>query len=212
MEDFKDLTPPIALSLDILDPNEGQMKEQGLPENPRTIRDERFEQLKYNIQTYPEFLRRNSLIVYPYTEGRYLIIGGNQRYSALQDLGYKNVPCHILPFETPIETLKAYTVLDNSAFGQWDWQKLQGEGWDTDQLQEWGVECDFLSDDFFVEDEPDNGEILDDYIEPEKDYLECPHCHHVDSKVHFKKVANKSGANQDISSKELENENLSLGD
>lgn len=212
MEEFKDLQPPVALSLDCLDTNTGQLAERGLPENPRTIRDERFEQLKINIKTYPEFLRRNSLIVYPYTDTRYLIIGGNQRFAALQELGYKAAPCHILPNETPIDTLKAYIVLDNSAFGQWDWQKLQGEGWDSDQLMEWGVECDFLSDDFFVEDEPDNGETLDDYKEPEKDYLECPHCHHIDSKTHFKKVANSSGANQELVSNTELDEDIPFSD
>lgn len=215
MEDFANLTPPVALSLDVIDPNEGQMADRGLPENPRTIRDERFEQLKANITKYPQFLRQNSLIVYPYTEGRYLIIGGNQRYAALKELGYGKVPCHVLPSETPVDNLKAFVVLDNSPFGQWDWMKLQSEDWDADQLQDWGVECDFLADNFFVEDEPDSGGTLDDYKEPEKDYLECPHCHHVDSKTHFKKVASSSGANEPAaseSSEESGNENISFGD
>lgn len=215
IESFENLDPPVALNLNLLEPNIGQLKEQGLPENPRTIRDERFDRLKENIRKYPEFLRRNSLIVYPYGDDKYVIIGGNQRYDALKELGYKKAPCQILPKETPIEKLKAYIVLDNSDFGQWDWVKLQSEDWDTDQLQGWGVECDFLSDDFFVEDEPDSGETLDDYKEPEKDYLECPHCHHVDSKVHFKKVANRSGANETAVSESLEelhDENLPIGD
>jgi hypothetical protein len=28
----------------------------------------------------------------------------------------------------------------------------------------------------------------DNYDEPKKEMLQCPHCHHIDSKTHFKKV------------------------
>jgi hypothetical protein len=28
----------------------------------------------------------------------------------------------------------------------------------------------------------------DNYDEPKKEMLQCPHCHHIDSKNHFKKV------------------------
>lgn len=205
MDDFKDLKAPVALAIDKVEPNTGQLKEQGLPENPRTIRDERFEQLKENIKKYPQFLEKRSLIVYPFSDDKYIIIAGNQRYDALSDLKYKHIPCHILDKNTPIDTLKAYAILDNVNSGQWDWQKLQGEEWDTDQLNDWGVECDFLSDDFFVEEDADNGETLDDYKEPEKDYLECPFCHKADSKSRFKKVTapktipNPTSSDEDIS-------------
>lgn len=208
MNNFKDLQAPMAVQLNKLEPNTGQLSEQGLPENPRTIRDERFEQLKANIAKYPQFLEKRSLIVFPFEDGKYIIIAGNQRYDALSDLGYKNAPCHILDKDTPIETLKAYAILDNVNSGQWDWQKLQGEGWDADQLNDWGVECDFLSDNFFVDEDPNSGETLDDYKEPEKDYLECPFCHKADTKAHFKKVA----APTTVANTNSDDEDISLGD
>lgn len=99
---FNDLQPPVAISLDRLDPNEGQLQERGLPGNPRDIKDEKYELLKENIKKYPEFLRQNSLIVYPYAKGRFLIIGGNMRYHALKELGFDNVPCSVLPAENRI--------------------------------------------------------------------------------------------------------------
>lgn len=211
MDEIKELKAPKWLNLELIEENEGQF--EGLPANPRDIRDEKFELLKQNIENYPEFLQYNALKVLPLENGKYLTIGGNMRLRALKELGKETAPCVIIPADTPIDTLKAYVVLDNSPFGQWDWQMLQGEDWNAEQLQSWGVECDFLSDDFFVDDEPETGS-LDDYKEPEKDYLECPHCHHVDSKVHFKKVASNSGANEK-DDKELEealNEDISLGD
>lgn len=36
--------------------------------------------------------------------------------------------------------------------------------------------------------EDEQGEGLDSYQEPEHEMLECPQCHHVDRKIHFKKV------------------------
>lgn len=140
MEIFDNLTAPVALSLDVLDPNTGQMQDQGLPENPKVIRDEKFEFLKQSITEHPKFLRQNSLIVYPYLDNRYIIIGGNQRYAALTELGYTHVPCHILPKETPISELKAIVIIDNTTYGQWDWQKLQQEDWNVEELNSWGVD------------------------------------------------------------------------
>lgn len=73
---FNDLRPPVAISLDRLDPNDGQLQERGLPGNPRDIKDEKYELLKENIKKYPEFLRQNSLIVYPYANDRLHLLAG----------------------------------------------------------------------------------------------------------------------------------------
>lgn len=73
---FNDLQPPVAISLDRLDPNEGQLQERGLPGNPRDIKDEKYELLKENIKKYPEFLRQNSLIVYPYANDLLHLLAG----------------------------------------------------------------------------------------------------------------------------------------
>ena len=182
---FNDLQPPVAISLDKLDPNEGQLQELGLPGNPRDIKDEKYELLKENIKKYPEFLRQNSLIVYPYDNDRFIIIGGNMRYHALKELGFDKVPCSVLPADTPIERLKAFIVLDNSSFGRWDWDKIANE-WDADELTGWGVdlpimETDVNIDDFF--EECDNSEdkpkpehitivLPDDLKEQKQDIIE----------------------------------------
>lgn len=55
------------------------------------------------------------------------------------DLGYKDAPCVIIPKETSIEKLKAYTILDNSGFGRWEWSMLANE-WDADALAAWGLD------------------------------------------------------------------------
>ena len=108
----------VSLELDRLELNEGQL--DGLPANPREILETKLDLLKRDIQAYPELMKYRMLLVYPLDNGKYIIIGGNMRYRAMLELGYKDAPCVIIPKETSIEKLKAYTILDNSGFGRWD--------------------------------------------------------------------------------------------
>lgn len=91
--------------------NEGQV--EGLPRNPRFIKDERFEKLKKSLQDDPEMLQLRELIVYPHGN-KFVVIGGNMRLRAAKQLGFKEMPCKVLPEDTPIEKLKAYTIKDNN--------------------------------------------------------------------------------------------------
>ena len=118
--------------------NEGQLP--GLPPNPRGIKTKKFEKLKSNIERYPEMLVARSLLVYPLDESgeRYIIIGGNMRYRAMAELKHIHAPAFIIPAETPVERLQAYTILDNGNFGDWDWDMLANE-WPEDKLSDWGV-------------------------------------------------------------------------
>lgn len=112
----------VSLELDRLELNEGQL--DGLPANPREILETKLDRM---------------LLVYPLDNGKYIIIGGNMRYRAMLELGYKDAPCVIIPKETSIEKLKAYTILDNSGFGRWEWSMLANE-WDADALAAWGLD------------------------------------------------------------------------
>ena len=163
------LDAPKWLKLEQLEENTGQI--EGLPANPRDIRDEKYELLKQNIQNYPEFLRYNSLKVLPLPaqEGKYIILGGNMRFRALKELGYEEVPCVIIPADTPIDKLKAYVVLDNSPFGQWDWMMLQGEDWNADELQSWGVEMPIMETEIDPDEFFDN--LTDDEIKGKTEHI-----------------------------------------
>ncbi|MBQ3679783.1 MAG: ParB-like nuclease domain-containing protein [Paludibacteraceae bacterium] len=123
--------------------NKGQI--YGLPKNPRFIRDERFNALKHSIEEAPEMLGLRELLVYPY-EGKYIVIGGNMRLRACLDLGYAEVPCKVLPEETPVAKLREYVIKDNESFGQNDWDILANE-WDSEELKDWGVEGVFMNED-----------------------------------------------------------------
>lgn len=139
------------LPMSAIEINNGQLK--GLPKNPRLIKNAKYDKLKESITNYPEMLAWRSLLVYPLDNGKYIIVGGNMRYQAMKELGHNEAPVFIIPKETPIEKIKAYTILDNNGFGKWDWDLLANE-WDEVQLMDWGVdlpiaESEINIDDFF---------------------------------------------------------------
>lgn len=125
------------LPLSAIEPNTGQL--DGLPANPRSIKKKKFEKLKQNICEYPEMLAWRSLLVYPLDNGKHVIIGGNMRYKAMQELGHTEAPVFIIPHDTTVERLQAYTILDNNGFGDWDWDLLANE-WQDDMLDNWGLD------------------------------------------------------------------------
>lgn len=127
----------VMLPLSAIEPNEGQL--EGLPSNPRNITREKLALLKKSVQEHPDMLSLRGLLVYQLQNGHYIAIGGNMRLKAMQELGYTEAPCVIVPKETPIEEIKAYSIIDNNGFGKWDWDMLANE-WDENQLTDWGVD------------------------------------------------------------------------
>lgn len=119
-----------------LEVNKGQI--EGLPQNPRFIRDQRYEALKKSIQDAPEMLSLRELLVMPHGK-KYVVIGGNMRLRACKDLGYEEVPCKVLDKDTPVEKLREYAIKDNNGFGEDDWDILANE-WDEVELLDWGME------------------------------------------------------------------------
>lgn len=116
--------------------NNGQI--DGLPKNPRFIRDNQFESLKQSLRDFPEMLNLRELIVYPH-DGKYIVIAGNMRFRAGKELGMTEFPCKVLSKETTIDRLKEITIKDNNSFGEWDYDQLANE-WDSNKLGEWGVD------------------------------------------------------------------------
>jgi DNA modification methylase len=107
------------------------------PNNPRAIRDARFEKLKQSIIDFPEMLEKRPLVCY--TEGKnYIVLGGNMRLKALQDIGHGEVPI-MLADDWTEEQRAQFLIKDNVGFGEWDWNALANE-WDAEKLEGWGLE------------------------------------------------------------------------
>lgn len=120
----------------LLDFNKGQL--MGLPKNPRFFRDYRFEAMKKSIQDSPEMLELRELIIFPYNDGRYIVVCGNLRLRACKELGYKELSCKVLPSDTPVKKLREYATKDNVNFGENDMDVMENE-WNKFELQEWGI-------------------------------------------------------------------------
>lgn len=129
------------IPLAVIDANEGQL--EGLPANPRTVKDGKFRKLMQSIKDRPDMLHLREIIVFPYKASgtrRFIVIGGNQRRAACLELGHEVIRCKVLRPDTSIDDLKAISVLDNVHAGEWDMDMLANEGWDTGDLHAWGMD------------------------------------------------------------------------
>ncbi len=121
-------------------------------ENPRFISDKKFNKLVQSIKDFPQMLEKRPLVV----DEDMVVLGGNMRLKALQKAGIKEIPIDIAEGWTD-EQKKEFIIKDNVGFGEWDFDILANE-WDTEKLNEWGLDFDFKI-------EPEAEE--DDYNEPD---------------------------------------------
>lgn len=118
-----------------LELNRGQV--EGLPSNPRQWGKGELDDLVKSIRETPELLEARGLIVWPYA-GKYVILGGNMRFSALREMNAVDAPCMVMPQDTPMEKLREIVIKDNGSFGSWDYDMLANE-WDDIPFEEWGI-------------------------------------------------------------------------
>lgn len=123
------------IKLTDLEQNRGQVK--GLPSNPRQWGKGELDDLVKSIRETPELLEARGLIVWPYA-GKYVILGGNMRFSALREMNAVDAPCMVMPQDTPMEKLREIVIKDNGSFGSWDYDMLANE-WDDLPLGDWGI-------------------------------------------------------------------------
>ena len=136
------------------------------PNNPRYIKDDRYQKLKKNLKEFPKMMKLRPIII----DDNSMIIGGNMRYLAMIDLGYKEIPegWVVKASELTEEERRQFTILDNVPFGDWDYDILANE-WDIEKLKDWGIELPEIGN---IE-ETINEKEVDENIKTEN---ECPKC------------------------------------
>jgi len=126
-------------------------------ENPRYIKDHKFEKLVKSIKEFPQMLDLRPIVV----NQDMIVLGGNMRLRACREAGLTEVPI-IYADNLTEEQQKEFVIKDNSSFGEWDWDLLANE-WETEQLIDWGMD---IPDDWAVDEvleaEEDNYEAADD--------------------------------------------------
>lgn len=105
--------------------------------NPRLIKGDKFEKLKKSITEFPKMLELRPIII----DNDNIILGGNMRYQALKDLGYKELPDNWVKKSSELseEEKQRFIIADNVGFGDWDWDIIANE-WDTEILADWGLD------------------------------------------------------------------------
>lgn len=107
------------------------------PENPRIIRDAKFEQLKKSIKEFPAMLELRPMVV----DADNVVLGGNMRLRALQDLGYTEIPEAWVKRaeELTDDEKRRFIIVDNVGYGEWDWETI-ANAWDAGEVREWGLD------------------------------------------------------------------------
>ena len=104
------------------------------PDNPRFIKDYKFEKLVKSIKEFPQMLELRPIVV----NEDMVVLGGNMRLKACEEAGIEQVPI-IFADNLTEEQQKEFIIKDNSSFGEWDWDLLANE-WDIDVLNDWGID------------------------------------------------------------------------
>jgi len=138
------------------------------PNNPRLIKDDKFKKLVKSISEFPKMMSLRPIVV----DGNNVILGGNMRFKALQELKYKEVPDEWVKRaeELTEDEKQRFIIEDNVGFGEWDWEILAND-WDKELLSEWGLDMPL----FEKIDKMQDGEEIEVeksvQLEPPKEYI-----------------------------------------
>ena len=145
------------------------------PNNPRVLRDDKFQKLKQSITEFPKMLSLRPMVI----DENNVVLGGNMRLRALQELGFTDVEEAWVKRSSDLteDEKKRFIIADNVAFGEWDWDTLAND-WEVVDLEAWGLEIpqfnqDINLDDFFEENNEEKEEKFKITLEyTEDDYNE----------------------------------------
>ena len=127
------------IKLGRLELNKGQYP--GLPENPREWKKKDLEDLARSMAETPELAEARGAVVVPYQNG-YVVLGGNMRVEAARLLKWEELMCAVLPADTPLKTLKAIVIKDNSSFGLFKLDLLSKD-WGEFEFEDIGIKVEF---------------------------------------------------------------------
>lgn len=110
------------------------------PSNPRKISATKLAKLKKSIAEFSRMMELRPMVT---RDG--IIIGGNQRYTALQQLGYTEIPDNwvVNADDLTPEEARRFIIADNLAFGEWDFELLKTD-FQMPELEAWGFDEDDL--------------------------------------------------------------------
>jgi hypothetical protein len=139
------------------------------PNNPRIIKDDKFEKLKKSIKDFPKMMELRPMVI----NSDNIVLGGNMRLKALKELGYKEVPEEWIKRAKDLteEEQRQFIIKDNVGFGEHDWEMLATE-WNADELSDWGLDVPLHEQEINNAEEGEEIEIPQSVqIEPPQEYI-----------------------------------------
>ena len=104
------------------------------PINPRIVKNDKFKRLVESIKQFPEMLEKRPIV----TDEDFMILGGNMRWKACVELGFKEVYVNVAKGWTK-EQINEFIIKDNGHAGEWDWDALANY-WEPEKLKDWGMD------------------------------------------------------------------------
>jgi hypothetical protein len=101
------------------------------PNNPRVIKDEKFEKLVQSLKDFPDMAEVRPIVV----NTDMIVLGGNMRLKAMKEAGWKDVPIEIVDW--PEDKQREFVIKDNVGYGEWDWELIVK---DWPEAEEWGID------------------------------------------------------------------------
>lgn len=127
------------------------------PNNPRIIKDDKFDKLVQSLKDFPEMAEVREIVV----NKDNIILGGNMRYKAMIEAVWKEAPVRVVDW--PEEKQREFIIKDNVSGGDWDWDSLANQ-WDAVELDAWGLD---VPNSFGIEEtQEDDAPLVDEAIEP----------------------------------------------
>ena len=107
------------------------------PNNPRIIKDAKFKKLVKSLKDFPKMMELRPIVL----DENNMIQGGNMRFKALIELGYKELPDEWIKKGNDFtkEQWEEFVIKDNISFGENDWEML-ANNYDIDVLEDFGLE------------------------------------------------------------------------
>jgi ParB-like chromosome segregation protein Spo0J len=119
------------------------------PNNPRLIKNDKFEKLVQSLKDFPEMAKVRPIVV----NQDFVVLGGNQRLRAMKEAGWKEVPIQVVDWTE--QQQKEFILKDNVGFGEWQWEMLANE-WEAADLEKWGLDVPIF------ESEPTGDDLIGD--------------------------------------------------
>ena len=101
--------------------------------NPRLIKSKQHQDLMKSLKDFPEMKLLREIVI----DEDMLILAGDKRAYALQELGYTDITVKQV-FGLSDRKKREFIAKDNVHNGEWDTDVIANQ-WDTQELAEWGV-------------------------------------------------------------------------